>query len=138
MPARRLAALAITLPLLATVIACGSPDSPLKTFVFTPVPYTVTPPPPGCLICGEALSVGESGELYFADQISLEVDPSAEARITQLIDEFGFSVENRRSNPADVNLLVRVPPGSAKAVVSFFQKQDGVQNAALNVLLRGG
>ena len=139
MPYRLLAAL--TVPLVAAVLlslACGSPAPGHKTFVFTPVPYTVTPEYRDCTICGEAVSVDESGGRYYSDQVVLQIDPAAEGRITELIDKYGFEIERRTHDDGDVNLLVRVPPGSARAAASLFRTQQGVQHAGLNVLLNLG
>jgi hypothetical protein len=84
------------------------------------------------------VSVGEGGGLFYADQVWLTIERSSKDRILALVDRYDFTVLRTSQDTGDeINLLVRVPIGGAKAAQEFFREETGVQNAALVAILTG-
>jgi hypothetical protein len=124
--------------LVATItMACGSPDSHPKTFVFTPVPYVTVAPNQGCDGCGNVISVDSQGNRFYADRVLVTVERGSEDRIRDLIDSYGFAIGstitrgNEGSAPRTF-MVVETPPGAAPSVAAWLDSLEGVRHAEVN------
>jgi hypothetical protein len=118
-----------------TATACGSPNSPRKTFVFTPVPFVTATPEEQCKPgCGSVIAVTEKGSRYYADAVLVLVENDAVNRVEDLIEAYGFEILKRSDLSELKYMFLRVPAGSALAVAEWIKSVDGVHSADLNLI----
>ena len=120
--------------LTALLVACGNPGAERKTFVFTPVPYTVVARDQCPDTCPGAVFLDQDGEKYAADQLAVLVRADFEPQLQDFIELYGFTVFRRfEQELRDAILLyVEVPPGSVLAARALFSSEEGVVSVELN------